>query len=75
MESSSFRSEFVAMKKLCEHLKDLRCKLRMMGIHVLGTVYVQRDNQSVLANTMIPESILRKINQSIAYHFVLEGVA
>ena len=33
------------------------------------------DNQSVLANTVIPESVLKKKNQSIAYHFVREGVA
>ena len=33
------------------------------------------DNQSVLANTTIPESILKKKTKSIAYHFVREGSA
>ena len=46
-----------------------------MGIPVLGPVYVRGDNQSVLANTTFPESTLKKKNQSIAYHFVREGVA
>ena len=73
VESSSSGSEFVAMKHLCEYLKGLRYKLRMMGIPVLGPAYVQGDNQSVLANTTIPESTLKKKNQSIAYHFVREG--
>ena len=75
VESSSFGSEFVAMKQVCEYLRGLRYKLRMMGIPVLGPVYIQGDNQSVLANTTIPESTLKKKNQSIAYHFVREGAA
>ena len=73
VESSNFGSEFVAMKQLCEYLKSMRYKLQMMGIQVLGPVYVKGDNQSVLANTTIPESTFRKKKQSIAYHFVQEG--
>ena len=46
-----------------------------MGIPVLGPVFISGDNQSVLANTTIPESQLKKKCQSIAYHFVREGVA
>jgi hypothetical protein len=75
VESSSFGSEFVAMKQCCEYLRGLRYKLRMMGIPVEGPVYIQGDNQSVLANTTIPDSTLKKKNQSIAYHFVREGAA
>ena len=33
------------------------------------------DNQSVLANTTMPDSMLNKNSQSIAYHFVCEGSA
>ena len=47
----------------------------MMGIPVEGPVYIEGDNQSVLANTTIPDSTLKKKSQSIAYHFVREGVA
>ena len=74
VESSSFGSEFIAMKQCCEYLRGLRYKLRMLGIPVIGPVYVYGDNQSVLANTTIPESALKKKSQSIAYHFVREGV-
>ena len=45
-----------------------------MGIPVEGPTYIYGDNQSVLANTTIPDSTLKK-SQSIAYHFVREGVA
>jgi hypothetical protein len=47
----------------------------MMGIPIDGPVRIYGDNQSVLANTTIPDSTLKKKSQSIAYHFVREGVA
>ena len=47
----------------------------MMGIPCEEPVYIFGDNQSVLANTTIPDSTLKKKSQSIAYHFVREGVA
>ena len=75
VETSSFGSEFVAMKQCCEYIRGLRYKLRMMGIPVIGPCYIAGDNQSVLANTTEPGSTLKKKSQSIAYHFVREGVA
>ena len=75
IESSSFGSEFIAMKQCTEYIRGLRYKLRMMGIPINGPAYVFGDNQSVLANTTIPDSTLKKKSQSIAYHFVREGVA
>ena len=75
VESLSFDSEFVAMKQCCEYIRGLRYKLRMMGIPVEGPTYIYGDNQSVLANTTIPDSTLKKKSQSIAYHYVREGVA
>ena len=75
VETSSFGSEFTAMKLCVEYVRGLRYKLRMMGIACEECAYVYGDNQSVLANTSIPESALKKKSQSIAYHFVREGVA
>ena len=75
VESSSFGSEFTAMKQCCEYLRGLRYKLRMMGIPVIGPALIFGDNQSVLANTTNPDSSIKKKSQSIAYHFVREGVA
>ncbi len=75
VESSSFGSEFIAMKQCCEYIRGLRYKLRMMGIPVEGPALIYGDNQSVLANTTIPDSTLKKKSQSIAYHFVREGSA
>jgi hypothetical protein len=75
VESSSFGSEFIAMKQCCEYIRGLRYKLRMMGIPCEGPAYISGDNQSVLANTTIPDSVIKKKSQSIAYHFVREGSA
>ena len=44
----------------------------MMGITVDEPSYVFGDNQSVLANTTAPGSILKKKPNAIAYHFVRE---
>ncbi len=46
-----------------------------MGILCEGPAYILSDNQSVLANTAILDSALKKKNQSIAYHFIREGAA
>ena len=72
-EKSSFGSEFLALKSCCEYLKGLRVKLRQMGIPVVNPCFVYGDNQSVLWNSTIPDSMLKKTS-SVAYHFVREGV-
>ena len=75
VETSSFGSEFMAMKHCLEYLRGLQYKLRMMGIPCVGNAYVYGDNQSVLYNGSLPESTLKKKSNSIAYHFVREGCA
>eukprot|EP00957_Ditylum_brightwellii_P170745 12996368-Ditylum_brightwellii.AAC.1 len=61
------------MKQCCEHICGLQYKLQMMGIPCEGSAYIYGNNESILANTTIPDSTLKKKSQSIAYHFVREG--
>ncbi len=75
VETSSFGSEFCAMKQCTEYIRGLRYKLRMMGIPVEDPAYVYGDNKSVLYNSSLPESTLKKKSNSIAYHYVREGTA
>ena len=63
------------MKQATEYVKGFCYKLRMMGIPVEDPTFIFGNNQSVLANTTMPESQLKKKTQSIAYHFVQEGCA
>ena len=67
--------QFTAMKQCTEYVRGLRYKLRMMGIACNEPTYIFGDNQSVLANTSVPHSVLKKKSNSIAYHFVREGCA
>jgi hypothetical protein len=75
VETSTFGSEFVALKIATEMIQGLRYKLRMMGIPIDGPAKVLCDNMSVVYNTTAPESVLKKKSNAIAYHFVRENVA
>ena len=74
-ETSTFGAEFIAMKQATEYVRALRYKLRMFGIPCEEPTYIYGDNQSVLSNTTVPASTLKKKSNSIAYHFVREGCA
>jgi len=73
VETSTFGSEFVAMRIAVELTEALRYKLRMFGIP-LGPTNVFCDNQAVTSNATLPESTLRKKHNSIAYHRTREAV-
>jgi hypothetical protein len=75
VETSLFGSEFCALKTAVEMIKGLRYKLRMMGVEIDGPTQVRVDNQSVVKNSSLPESTLKKKSHSIAYHYVRENVA
>ena len=75
VETSTFGSEFMALKVGIEMIKGLRYKLRMMGVPIEGHTHIRVDNMSVVANSSKPESTLRKKSNAIAYHFVRENVA
>ena len=75
VESSTFGSEFTALKIVTEHNRGLRWKLRMLGVPINESSYVFCDNMSVVYNTTAPESTLKKKSNAIAYHCVREAVA
>jgi len=56
-------------------LEGLRYKLRMMGIPIDGSTNAFCDNKSVVTNSTVPTSTLKKKHNSIAYHRVREAVA
>ncbi len=75
VESSTFGSEFIAMKQSIDLIEALRYKLRMMGVPIEGPTNLFCDNQSVVLNTTTPESTLSKRHNSIAYHRCREAQA
>jgi hypothetical protein len=75
VETSTFGSEFTALKTAVELIKGLRYKLYMLGIPIDGHTHVLVDNMSVVSNTTAPESTLKKKSNAISYHYVREAVA
>jgi hypothetical protein len=75
IESSTFGSEFMALKTETEMVQGLRYKLRIMGIPINVPTHMRVDNMSVVNNTTSPDSMLTKKSNLIAYHFVRECVA
>ena len=75
VESSTFGSEFNAMRVAVEMVKSLRYKLRMFGVPIEGPASVYCDNEAVYKNTVLPESVLKKKHHSISYHACREAVA
>jgi hypothetical protein len=53
--SSSFGSEFMALKVATDLVQGLRYKLRMMGVSIDGPTRMRIDNMSVVQNTTQPE--------------------
>jgi hypothetical protein len=75
VKTSTFGSEFCAMKIAIDMIEGLCYKLRMMGLPLNGPTSVFCDNQSVVKNTTAPESVLKKRHNAIAYHRAREAQA
>ena len=70
VESSTFSSEFIAMKTCTEHIIALRFKLQMFEVDIDGPAIMLNDNESAVNNRSKIESTPNKKHRSIAYHFV-----
>ena len=75
MESSTFGSEFIALKTAVEMIIAFRFKLRCFGVPIDGPTNVMCDNETVCNNTRIPDSRLNKKHNTIAFHKLREAVA
>lgn len=75
METSTYGSEMVAARLATEVAIEYRYMLRMLGVQLDGPCMMLGDNNSVVLNTTLPSSILKKKHNAIAYHCVCEAVA
>jgi hypothetical protein len=74
-ETSVFGAQFVAMKHRIEKLQGLWYELCMMGVPLMGPLFIYADNKSQVTNSTRPELTLKKKCKSICYHAVQESVA
>ena len=75
VESSTYGSELLAARIATDIAIEIRYILHMLGVEIDGSILMLGDNKSVVINTTIPSSTLKKKNCAIAYHRVREAVA
>lgn len=75
VETSSYGSDLVAARIAIELVIELRYKLRMLGVPIDSPTQLLGDNMSVVLNTTVPSSQLKKKHNAIAYHRVREAIA
>jgi hypothetical protein len=75
VESSTFGSEFIALKTAIDLVEALHYKIRMFGIPLNGSMIVLCDNEAVVLNTNHSESTIKRKHVSIAYHRCREAQA
>jgi hypothetical protein len=75
VETSTYGSELVAARVAIELIIEMRYKLRMLGIKVEKSSYLVGDNMSVVLNTTLPSSALKKKAQACNYHRIREAIA
>ena len=74
-ESSTYGSELVAARTAVHLLIEMRYKLRMLGTKLEEQSVLVGDNMSVVTNTTLPSSALKKKHQLCNYNQVREAVA
>ena len=75
VESSTYGSELVAARIATDFAVEMTYNLQMIGVPIDGSVLMLGDNKSVVLNTTIPSSALKKKHNAIAYHWVREAIA
>ena len=75
METSTYSSELVASRIATELILEIRFMLRSLGVTLDGPTLMLGDNMSVVLNTTVPSSVLKKKHNAIAYHRVREAIA
>ena len=75
VETSTYGSELVAARMAIDLIIEMRYKLRMLGVKLEKQTTLLGDNMSVVLNTTIPSSSLKKKHLACAYHRVREAIA
>jgi hypothetical protein len=68
VETSTYGSELVSSRVATELILEIRYILRSLGVALDGPTLMSGDNMSVVLNTTVPSSVLKKKHNAIAYH-------
>jgi hypothetical protein len=75
VETSTYGAELVAARIATDMIIEMRYVLRMLGVAIDGPALLLGDNNSVVLNTSVPSSVLKKKHHACAYHRVREAIA
>jgi hypothetical protein len=73
VETSTYDSELAASRIATELILEFRDMLRSLGVELDGPELILGDNMSVVLNTTVASSVLKKKHNAIAYHRVREA--
>jgi hypothetical protein len=74
VETSTYGSEMVASRVATELILEIRYMLQSLVMAFDGPALMLGDNMSVVLNTTVPSSVLKKKYNVIAYHRVREAI-
>jgi hypothetical protein len=75
MKTLTYVSELVTSRVATELILEIRYMLCSLGVALDGPELMLADNMSVVLNTTVPSSVLKKKHNSIANHRVREAIA
>jgi hypothetical protein len=75
METSNYGSDWVASRIAMELILEVRYMLRSLGVALDGPALMLGDNMSVVLNTTVPSSVLKKKHNAITYYHAREAIA
>eukprot|EP00957_Ditylum_brightwellii_P114373 8720440-Ditylum_brightwellii.AAC.1 len=73
MEISTFGADIMAMKTAVEEVMVLRYMLQCLGVRVTKPSFILGNNLSMILNSTIPSSLLKKKHVAISYHMTREA--
>jgi hypothetical protein len=75
VETSTYGSELVTSRVATELILEIRYRLRSLGVALDGPALMLGDNMSVVLNTTVSSSVLKKKHNASVYHLVREAIA
>jgi hypothetical protein len=66
LETSTYGSELVASKIATELILEVRFMLRSLGVDLDGPTLIMGDKMTVVLNTSVPSSVVKKKHNAIA---------
>jgi hypothetical protein len=70
VDITTYGLDLVVSRIANELILEVGFMLRSLGVDLDGPTLILGDNISVVVNTSVPSSVLRKKHNAIAYHFV-----